>query len=99
MFNFIFALQRKHTLSVLKKHSKCFISNDLKLGVGNHFVVYQDSGKCHIGKKVSLRNYVHIFVTQSAELSIGDHVFMNNNCSVNCMKRIEIGNNTIFGEM
>ncbi len=33
-----------------------------------------------------------------AQLIIGDNVFMNNYCSINCLDEIEIGENTLFGE-
>lgn len=37
-------------------------------------------------------------VGNEAELHIAENVFMNNYCSINCLEKIEIGENTLFGE-
>ncbi|MDY6024641.1 acyltransferase [Bergeyella zoohelcum] len=54
--------------------------------------------KVTIGEKLELRNHCSIRVGKDATLSIGNNVFMNNGCSVNCLEKIEIGENTLFGE-
>ncbi|WP_260199883.1 acyltransferase [Bergeyella zoohelcum] len=54
--------------------------------------------KVTIGEKLELRNHCSIRVEKDATLSIGNNVFMNNGCSVNCLEKIEIGENTLFGE-
>lgn len=55
-------------------------------------------GNITIGKNVLLREYCNILVFPNAELSIGNGVFFNNCCSINCLEKIEIGDDTIFGE-
>ena len=40
----------------------------------------------------------NILVSNNALLKINDNVFMNNFCSINCLEKIEIGENTLFGE-
>lgn len=98
MFHTIFEkIQRKQQLSLLKKHPQVSLGN-IRLGINNHFILSHDLNKMTIGKSVSLRNYVHILVGNRATLEIGDHVFMNNFCSVNCLESISIGENTLFGE-
>ncbi|MCS3532430.1 DapH/DapD/GlmU-related protein [Chryseobacterium sp. JUb7] len=55
-------------------------------------------GHITIGENVLLREYCNILVFPNAELSIGKGVFFNNYCSINCLEKIEIGDDTIFGE-
>lgn len=56
------------------------------------------TGNITIGETVLLREYCNILVFPNAELRIGQGVFFNNYCSVNCLEKIEIGDDTIFGE-
>jgi len=55
-------------------------------------------GHITIGENVLLREYCNILVFPNAQLSIGKGVFFNNYCSINCLEKIEIGDDTIFGE-
>ncbi|WP_394264916.1 acyltransferase [Bergeyella zoohelcum] len=59
---------------------------------------FHHTAKVTIGEKLELRNHCSIRVEKDATLSIGNNVFMNNGCSVNCLEKIEIGENTLFGE-
>jgi len=81
------------------KEEKYFrkLSKNIKVGKGFVFQCHK-SAKLTVGNDVELRNYVSIWVGKNAELKMGDNVFMNNFCSVNCLKLIEIGENAIFGE-
>ncbi len=90
-------LQRKKQISLLRKHPKVQMGN-MKLGINNHFVLYPEIKKVHLGNDLDFRNYIHIIVQNGAVLEIGDNVFMNNFCSVNCLDKISIGENTLFGE-
>ncbi|MDY3316187.1 acyltransferase [Riemerella anatipestifer] len=73
-------------------------SSNLKFGDFCNFSFYPSLGDIQLGDGVSIRNYCNILVGNEAQLIIGDNVFMNNYCSINCLDRIEIGNNTLFGE-
>ena len=55
-------------------------------------------GNITIGENFLIREYGSIVVFPNAELQIGKGVFFNNYCSVNCLEKIEIGDDTIFGE-
>jgi len=44
------------------------------------------------------RRNCFIWIQGPAMLSIGDNVFFNNGCSINCLDKIEIGSGSIFGE-
>lgn len=50
-----------------------------------------------IGNNFSARDNFYIRV-ESACITIGENVFINNYCSLNCLYRISIGDNTIIGE-
>ena len=54
--------------------------------------------RINIGRKVGYRNNVRFYLERDAELVIGDRCFFNNDCSINVQKRVEIGENTLFGE-
>lgn len=54
-------------------------------------------GKIIAGKNMTARRGA-IFNINGGILLIGDNVFFNNNCSVNCRERVSIGNFTIIGE-
>lgn len=98
MFSELFEkLQRKKQISLLTKHRNSKIGS-LKIGINNHFVLYPDLERITFGNSISFRNYVHIIVGKNAILEIEDRVFMNNFCSINCLDRISIGENTLFGE-
>ncbi|MBK1894428.1 acyltransferase [Chryseobacterium paridis] len=90
-------LQRKKQISILHKHPKVSVQG-IKLGIGNHFVVYKNVKKIVLGNNIRFRNYIHILVQDNATLEIEDNVFMNNFCSINCLDSIFIGENTLFGE-
>lgn len=56
------------------------------------------TSKIIIGDYVDIRNYFNITTGKSAKLLIGNNVFFNNCCSINCLDSISIGDNTLFGE-
>jgi teichuronic acid biosynthesis glycosyltransferase TuaG len=47
---------------------------------------------------VQFRRFCNILVHPKAELVINKNVFFNNYCSINCLGKITIGANTLFGE-
>jgi len=51
-----------------------------------------------INNYVEFRKYCAIYLHTNANLIIGDRVFFNNYCSLNCLGKTEIGENTLFGE-
>ncbi|SDQ35394.1 Acetyltransferase (isoleucine patch superfamily) [Chryseobacterium soldanellicola] len=55
-------------------------------------------GHLTIGENVLLREYCNVLVFPNAKLIIGKGVFFNNYCTINCLEKIEIGDDTIFGE-
>jgi len=51
-----------------------------------------------IGKNFKFRKGMIINIAEHGYLEIGDNNFFNNNCSINCHKKIVIGNENLFGE-
>ena len=72
-------------------------SKNIKFGDFCNFSFYPKS-KIQFGKNISIRNNCNILVSNNALLKIDDNVFMNNYCSINCLEKIELGENTLFGE-
>ena len=46
----------------------------------------------------SIKNYFSLLIRDGAQVYIGENVFINNACSINCLEKIEIGANTLLGE-
>ncbi len=81
----------------LKKNPNSEISNHIKLGKNTHYLISKDA----IMKwkdNIEIRNSCNFVAGKNAELIINNNVFFNNYCSVNCLEKIIIGENTLFGE-
>lgn len=53
--------------------------------------------KFKYGKHVNFRNGFNLII-DGGTVIINDGCFFNNFCSINCLKKVEIGKNCIFGE-
>lgn len=51
-----------------------------------------------VGKNTTFRPGFGIYLEKGATIKIGSNCFFNRGCSINALKNIEIGDNTIFGE-
>lgn len=89
---------KQNNLNILLKNPSTKIGNSLKIGNYCNFSLYDDAKKIAFGNNIYIRNYCNFLVGKNAELILEDRVFMNNYCSVNCLEKIEIGENTLFGE-
>ena len=56
--------------------------------------VFRKKSKINIGKFVFIRKNTTIRIDDESTLDIGDHVFMNDNCNINCANKISIGSYT-----
>ncbi len=97
LYDILAKIQRRNQISLLKKHPHVSFK-EIRLGINDQFVLHKNVKNVTIGNAAVFRNYVHILVEKNAILEIGDHFFMNNFCSINCLHSISIGNNTLFGE-
>lgn len=91
-------LQRKKQRKILENHPQVSVGKNLKLGINDHITLYPKIKNFFLGDNVSFRNYIHIIVQDGAFLEIKDKVFLNNQCSITCVEKISIGENTLFGE-
>lgn len=89
---------KSRNASTLKSHPNSEVGSNLKFGDFCNFSLYPSLKKLKLGNNISIRNYNNILVGNNAELILEDRVFMNNYCSINCLEKIEIGENTLFGE-
>jgi acetyltransferase-like isoleucine patch superfamily enzyme len=90
--------RRQVEIKRIRKRPNTSIPSDFKFGEGSFFNLHGDYASLQIGEAVSFRRYCHIMLFPGAAISIGKKVFFNNNCSLNCLDQIEIGENTLFGE-
>lgn len=56
--------------------------------------IFNKKSKVHIGKYVFIRKNASIRMDSDGQLVLGDYVFINDNCNINCVKKISIGKNT-----
>ncbi len=89
---------KSKSLHDLVKNPNSKIGKQLKFGNFCTFTLYPNVKNVSIGNNVDIRNYCNILVGNNAELILENKFFMNNFCSINCLEKIEIGENTLFGE-
>lgn len=77
-------------------YNNCSIGKNLRVASKTNFSFW---GNYHVtlGEKIYLRNYVRIQI-ENGRLDIGNNTFFNNFCSINCLDKITIGNDCLFGE-
>ena len=62
------------------------------------FLVLIYGNRLTIGKKVTWRRRLNIMIANNARIVIGNNCFFNNDCSLNAMNFVSIGDGTILGE-
>lgn len=87
-----------YRLAALRRVKNVRIHSSFRAGEFFDFKVKGSISCIEIKDGVSCRRFCSFLIYEGATLSIGRNVSFNNQCSVNCLDRIEIGNNTIFGE-
>ncbi|GIM28748.1 hypothetical protein CPJCM30710_14140 [Clostridium polyendosporum] len=68
------------------------------LGQRSRFDVFNKKSKIIINKFAFIRKNATIRLDFDCELIIGEKVFINDNCNINCVKKISIGNYTKIGQ-
>jgi len=87
---------KKFKLSSYLQYSK--IDPSIVLGQYTNFQFDSESAFLEIDKNVIFKNHCNILMYKNGFLKINKNVFFNNFCSINCLGKIEIGENTMFGE-
>jgi acetyltransferase-like isoleucine patch superfamily enzyme len=85
--------KKKHFPSIKNIH----VEKDFIIGNYNNLQIENDV-TVEIYSSVIFREYCNIFIAKKAHLIIKKGVFFNNYCSINCLHKIKIGENSIFGE-
>lgn len=70
------------------------------LHIGKRFSLMMDNSNSILkfGNNIQFRNDVSIRIIDGSKLTVGNEVFFNNGCSINCMCDIQIGDFSLFGE-
>lgn len=82
----------------LRKRNNVSIDRTFRPGEYLKFVTKGDFNQIRIESNVSCRRFCTFLVYDRASLIIEKGVSFNNNCSINCLEFIEIGEHSIFGE-
>lgn len=61
-------------------------------------IIIKNGSKLIIGKKLKCRHNVSFRIYNKGIVNIGDNCFFNDGCSINCQKKISIGEGCIFGQ-
>ncbi|WP_251026747.1 MULTISPECIES: DapH/DapD/GlmU-related protein [unclassified Bacillus (in: firmicutes)] len=69
-------------------------SSIFSLQANSRIEIFNKSSIINIGKFAFIRKNASIRIDFNGELNIGENVFINDNCNINCVKRISIGKNT-----
>jgi acetyltransferase-like isoleucine patch superfamily enzyme len=111
MMMLLFKIKRKITSVFINLGKKFFLLEMKSLYPKRFFVSYgikfsklfsidfDTSGSIiEIGRGVQFRNFCQIKSGTNGKLKIGNNVFFNNSCSINCLHQITIGDDCQFGE-
>ncbi len=61
-------------------------------------IAIKRNSKLELAKNFRCRNNISFRIYDGGKVKIGNNCFLNDGCSLNCQKEIEIGNNVIFGQ-
>lgn len=86
----VFYLKRKY-------QSKFQPGKDFKLGRSSSISIVGD-GQFKTSVGAEFRKFCNILIMDGGKIEMEGHVFFNNYCSLNCLNKITIGENSIFGE-
>ncbi|MDP9077351.1 MAG: acyltransferase [Bacteroidota bacterium] len=91
-------IYEEHKLHVIFKNANVTAGEGISIDEYFSANLPADNFSIKIGPYVRFKKYCHILLIPKAELVIGRDVFFNNYCSINCLDKITIGDNTLFGE-
>lgn len=99
-FYFMFMMNLAHLIGVLRGlfykliFFKNINSSIFSLQANSRIEVFNKNSKVNIGRFVFIRKNASFRIDWHGELTIGDNVFINDNCNINCVNHISIGKNT-----
>jgi acetyltransferase-like isoleucine patch superfamily enzyme len=95
-----FLMNMSHLLGVIRGfvfkliYFRNIKSSIFSLQANSRIEVFNKKANLFIGKFVFIRKNASIRIDFNGELTIHDKVFINDNCNINCVNRISIGENT-----
>jgi acetyltransferase-like isoleucine patch superfamily enzyme len=97
-FNFSLENEIQKKIHFLNKTERVSISKNAVFGKNINFDIQGNVNSFIIKQGFSCRNNCYFLLFDKANLFINERVFLNNNCSINCLGEIYIDSDTIFGE-
>ncbi|MES2278855.1 MAG: acyltransferase [Bacteroidota bacterium] len=98
IMNRLMLIHEKNRLKIIYQNPNVTLTGGLNIEEYFTANLPHDNFSIKFGAYVHIKKYCHILLFPNAELIIGGNVFFNNYCSVNCLEKIHIGDNTLFGE-
>ena len=95
---YVSKLRVRLELEHLRGMANVQIDPSFKMGEGSVLSVKQGIRRLRIGPGVVSRRFLNVLMYPNATCIIGQNVFFNNYCSINCLEHVEIGSDTMFGE-
>jgi acetyltransferase-like isoleucine patch superfamily enzyme len=90
-------LAHPKSYSLFKNCRGAKVSENFKIGKYHNLQINLNSSII-IEENVVFREFCNVLVAANSKLIINKNVFFNNYSSINCLEKIEIGENTLFGE-
>lgn len=90
-------IEKLYSFSVLNSHSGVTLHSDLKIGKATTFEL-DDNAIFEIGKNVIWRDHNTIRIRKGGRLIFGNNVDLGHYISINCLDKIELGDDTCVAE-
>ncbi|WP_231572580.1 acyltransferase [Halobacillus sp. BBL2006] len=96
-FYFTFVMNTVHCIGIFRGvFFKVLYLNQIECSIfslqsNSSIEIFNRSSKVTIGKFVFIRKNASLRVDYKGHLKLGDHVFINDNCNINCVNKVTIG--------
>jgi acetyltransferase-like isoleucine patch superfamily enzyme len=101
-YSLISILSDKYRLSYFKHlyGNQLVLQGGIHFGKGSSIVFFPGSalGKLLLGARCIFRKRCTLSIDGTGQMTLGNDNFFNNNCSITCLGKINIGDNNLFGE-
>ena len=78
-------------------NGRVFVPSNIE-GESPDFLLDNSSSSIRLGERVAFRGKSFFLAYEGGKIEVGDHVFFNRGCSVNCLSGVTIGSYCLFGE-
>lgn len=94
---YFLVLHNKIKFSVLRLTHKKIITHGIQMISRNHRLIFGKTARVSLGDRLITDGRTVIIADDGSELTIGDHVYFNENIMISCKNKIKIGNECKFG--